>query len=89
MGIHHRSRGGNARRLRRVAPTKRPQPPHQTRRLRALRAPERVRLIEHHKLQLRRVEQLHVPLPRQQQLELLPVRQQDARLLAGDAHLLA
>ena len=86
LGVDDRRRGGDADRVRGPAAAERAQPANEARRLGAHRAGERVRLVEHEKVEPGAVEQLGVPLPGEQQFQLLHVRQQDARLPAGGAH---
>ena len=64
-------------------PQNAPQAADQARRLGALRAGERVRLVEDEEVEPGVGEELDVPLARQQQLELLDVGEQDPRLAAG------
>ena len=72
-----------------IATAERAKAPDEAGRLRAQRAGERVRLVEHQEVEPCTGEQLDVLLAGEKQLELLDVGEQDARLPSGGAHDLA
>ena len=89
LAIDNRRGCRDADRIPSFAAAERPETTDQTRRLGALRARERVRLVEDEEVEPSVREQLDVPLARQQQLELFHVGEQDPRLAAGCSHHLA